>query len=454
MKVKSIAFACCPSALKPLLDRIENSPLGYRLAKGVFWSIAGALISRGLMLVASIIVARMLGKEVFGEYGMIRSTIAMFGIFAGFGLGMTATKHVAEFRRTDPERTGRVIGMAGLFAMLTGGLISLGLFIFAPWLAEYTINAPHLTGVLRISALILFINALNGAQTGSLSGFEAFKTIAHINLWVGLISFPILICGAWFGGLTGVVWALTINFGFNWLFNHIALRKVAHRHGVPFTLRNCISEWPVLWTFTIPLVFSSILVWPVRWICNAMLVNQPGGYDEMAIFFAADQWYIIMLFIPEMLGRVTIPLLSEQLGCNESRTAIKVLLFTMKFNFLVVSIPIVLLSLASPYIMSFYGESYMNGWPTLVVSLLTAAIIAVQAPIGHLITASGKVWLGFAVRFIWALLFVSVTALLLDHGALGLSLARAVSYVAYTVITAILVFCVIYNKENRLTVAR
>ena len=40
MNVKSIAFACCPSALKPMLNRIENSPIGYRLAKGVFWSMA------------------------------------------------------------------------------------------------------------------------------------------------------------------------------------------------------------------------------------------------------------------------------------------------------------------------------------------------------------------------------------------------------------------------------
>ncbi|NOZ40854.1 MAG: oligosaccharide flippase family protein [Planctomycetes bacterium] len=76
--------------------------------------MAGAVISRGLMLVASILVARMLGKTVYGELGMIRSTVGMFGVFAGFGLGLTATKHVAEFRESDPERAGRIVGFTEL----------------------------------------------------------------------------------------------------------------------------------------------------------------------------------------------------------------------------------------------------------------------------------------------------------------------------------------------------
>jgi len=300
MNVKSIASTCCPSFLRPLFDRVENSPIGSRLARGVFWSMAGSVISRGLMLCATVLVARMLGKTVYGELGMIQSTVGMFGVFAGFGLGLTATKYVAEFRRSDPDRAGRIIGLSGLFAMLTGGVIAIGLFIFAPWLSEHTINAPHLASVLRIGAMILFINALNGAQTGALSGFEAFKTIAHVNLFVGLISFPILVCGAYFGDLTGAVWALAINLSFNWLLNHLALCKEAKHYRVPFTFKNCTREWSVLWRFSLPAALSGALVGPVNWACGALLVNQPDGYGEMGIYSAANQWRFAILFIPGM----------------------------------------------------------------------------------------------------------------------------------------------------------
>ena len=62
----------------------------------MFWTFAGTVISRGLMFVATVAVARILGKTAYGELGMIQSTVGMFSVFAGFGLGLTATKYVAE----------------------------------------------------------------------------------------------------------------------------------------------------------------------------------------------------------------------------------------------------------------------------------------------------------------------------------------------------------------------
>src|SRR5271157_1570211 len=94
--------AYCPPFLLKLKSRVLNSPVGYRLARGAFWSIIGSLISRGLGMVAGILVARLLGKHDYGQLGMVQSTTGMFGIFAGFGMGLTANKHVAEFRRQDP----------------------------------------------------------------------------------------------------------------------------------------------------------------------------------------------------------------------------------------------------------------------------------------------------------------------------------------------------------------
>jgi len=200
-----------PNSVSEGVERLKASPLGGRLASGAFWSISGAVISRILMLLANIIVARILTCEIYGELGIIRSTVNMFVIFAGFGLGLTATKHVAEFKATDPSRASRIMAISGLFTMGIGGLIAIIVIVFAPWLSVHTINAPHLTTELRIGAVILLISALNGAQTGSLAGLEAFKTIAIVNIFVGILSFPIFVCGAYFGGLQGTVLALGAN---------------------------------------------------------------------------------------------------------------------------------------------------------------------------------------------------------------------------------------------------
>jgi O-antigen/teichoic acid export membrane protein len=363
---------------------------------------------------------------------MIQSTVGMFGVFAGFGLGLTATKHVAEFRSSDPDRAGRIISLSWLVAMATGGLMSLGLLIFAPWLAGHTINAPHLAGILRIGAIILFINALNGAQTGALAGFEAFQTIAYVNLFVGLISFPILVAGVYFGGLTGAVWALAINLGFNWLLNHLALRKEARRYRVPFTFRGCDRELSVLWRFSLPTVLSGLMSGPIHWVCNALLVNQPDGYGQMGIFSAANQWYVMMLFPVGLLGQVMLPVLSERFSQKDGRQSKRALILGVKINLLIV-VPLVLLaSLASPYIMNLYGESFRSGWPTLVLVLLSAGIIAGQSPVGQLVAASGKMWAGFAMNGGWALTFIVSTLLLVRFGSLGLATARLIGDILHT----------------------
>jgi hypothetical protein len=64
-------------------------------------------MSRLLALAAALLVARLLGKASYGELGIVQSTIVMFGTLAGFGMGTTAAKFVAEFRHSDPVRAGK-----------------------------------------------------------------------------------------------------------------------------------------------------------------------------------------------------------------------------------------------------------------------------------------------------------------------------------------------------------
>lgn len=428
MSIRSAVLAILPPFLHRHVARVEASPLGYRLAKGVFWSMAGAVISRGLMFVATVLVARMLGKTIYGELGMIQSTVGMFGVFAGFGLGLTATKHVAEFRQSDPDRAGRIIGLSGLFAMVTGGLMALGLFIFAPWLAEHTINAPHLSGVLRIGALILFINALNGAQTGALAGFEAFKTIAYVNLFVGLISFPILVSGVYFGGLTGAVWALTINLCVNWLLNHVALRKEARRYSVPFTFRDCSREWSILWSFALPAALAGSMVGPVNWACGAFLVNQPDGYGEMGIFSATIVFRRITLLI---VGNLNQPLLSMacnvQLGSEGNLERINIL-STWVIG-LIVSLPLICFPMFPELL---FGSEYKGKGFRITFALVMAytCIQLYKNGLSRVLVARSLMWLSVLSNLLWGIVMLAVSYWAVQWGAQGLAFSFLVAYLA------------------------
>ena len=448
--IKKAIHVCCPQAFKSFLTRIESSEIGYRLAKGAFWSVAGAVISRGLMLIASILVARMLGRSGFGELGIIQATVGMFGVFAGFGLGLTATKFIAEFRIYDPERAGRIMSLSGFVAMVTGGVLSLGLFMIAPWLAKNTINAPHLVGELRIGALLLFLNAINGAQTGALSGFEAFKAIAYANLLVGLISFPIFLLGAYFGGLTGAVWALAINLGVNWLINHFFLQKEVQRYGIPCKLSACSCELPILWRFSLPAVLSGAMVGPVFWACNALLVNQPDGYGELGLFNAASQLQTAILIIPSMLGQVVLPILSNLSAKSSIKKYEQVLRLNLLLNAGLAIFLVIPIIICADLVLSAYGPNFASGVRVLRIVAFTAIMIVANNVIGQAIISKGKMWIGFLFNSLWALALLSAAFVFLHkgYGAVGLAWA---AFIAYTLHTAWQSFYLIKILKNNVS---
>lgn len=436
-----------PSFLIPHWDRLEASPLGYRLAKGAFWSLAGTLISRGLGLCSSILVARMLGQVGFGEIGIIQSTLGMFGTFAGFGLGITATKYVAEFRIKSPARAGRIIALSSVVSWITGGVMALLLLVLGPWLATHTLAAPHLGGLLQIGSLLLLLGAINGAQTGALSGFEAFKSIARINLISGFFAFPLMVGGVWLWGVTGAVLGLIISQAVNCLLNFFALQTEARRAGVLLSYAGSGLEKEILWRFSLPAVGSGLFVGPVYWVCNSMLVNAPGGYAQMGVFNAANQWFGALLFLPGVLGQAALPVLAERLGQNDRAKARKVLGFYVKLNGIVVA-PIVLIGcLASPWIMASYGPSFRETWPTLVVVLSTAGLVALQTPVGEIIAASGRMWLGALMNAGWAAGFIGLTWGFVHWGALGLAGARFGAYLLHATWVFWLAFYLLKRRQ-------
>jgi len=430
-----------PSFLRLPLDRLRQSPMGYRLAKGAFWSLCGTAISRGMMLASLIFVARLLGKEGFGEFGIIKSTVHMFGIFAGFGLGLTANKHVAEFRDKDPEKAGRILSLSGAVAVFTGGIIGMILVLLGPWLAKSTLAAPHLGGLLQIAALILFFEAINGAQTGALAGFEAFKTIAKINFFVGIFTFPLMVGGAYLAGLKGAVWALVAIRILNWLLNHIALRNEAKKAKVPFDISGCLKEYPVLFAFSVPAFLSSAMVGPVRWGANALLVNQPNGYGEMGIFNAAYSFQQFLLFFTMTLGRPLLPIVTNELETKNVKLEKVNMLSTWSLG-VFTALPL----LAFPeVIQSLFGKEFdfiiFNR--TFILVILATSVMIYKQGLARVLQANGMMWWALLSNSFWAIVLLVGAFFLVPWGSIGLAYAILVAYILNTI-----VFIPLYTKRN------
>ncbi len=422
ISVRTALDTYCPAFLFKWKSRVVSSPIGYRLARGAFWSLTGSLIARGLGMIAGILVARLLGKHDYGQLGMVQSTTGMFGVYAGFGMGVTANKHVAEFKRQDPARAGRIIGLSSIVSWVTGGLMTVAVVLAAPWLARTTLAAPEMSGLLQAGSLLLLLGGVNGAQTGALAGFEAFKTIARVNLIVGLAAFPITLAGAWWGGVTGSVWALDINLAVNCVMNFIALRQEAARAGVPLRYHQCGREWRVLWQFSLPSLLGGILTGPAVWAANTLLVNQPGGYSQMGVFNAVYRIRIVPEMLLNMLLAPLLPILTEKYAARDvpgfqkaARSAFQVALL--------ITVPFAMLQIVAPALTLLpYGAAYAGHHAVVQWLMFELAVLGIFSPMGAVVTSMNKMWFGFISNLIWAVLYAVFACFLVPrYGAAGLA---------------------------------
>lgn len=420
MNLRAHVYSCCPGFLRDWQERITASPLLSKMAIGTFWSLAGLVASRICGLLSSIFIARMLGGAGFGELGVIQGTVGMFSVFAGFGLGLTVTKHIAEFRHRDPERAGRLIGLCSAVSLLTGALMSLLLILLSAPIAAYFLSAPHLSHLLSVSAPLLTLGAWSGVQLGTLSGLEAFKRIAKINLVTGVLSFPLMVGGVLLGGLTGaVIGSLLVGLA-GCLIGSWALRGELRVAGITVRYSGFRKDLWILWKFTLPSLLSGLMVAPVSWACSAMLANQPEGYTELGIFNAANQWRLLSLAVPAILMQVTLPIMAGSgAAANGKDRGIQVLQ-VLKINLAIGSLLLAILSALSPLIMGWYGDDFRGRWDVFIAAQAVTFMQALQSPVVAYWTARGEMWENFGANVLWGTSVILLSWVFIGKGALGL----------------------------------
>lgn len=364
----------------------------------------------------------------------------MFAMFAGLELGMTATKYIAQYLDNDNNKIERIIGLSNLFAIILSLIISGAVYFYSDTIA-IQIAAPQLAYEIKISSFILFFSSINGIQTGILNGLQRFKEVSLINAFAGILSALLLILSAIYGSLDTVVLAFGANFIILFLLNYLVLRKYFYnvfKINI-FSVSN-FKEIEILWKFSLPAIFAGMMVGPVTWVCNYLLVNTPNGYAEMANFDIANQWRTTVLFIPAALSQIVLPLLASSV--NDKQAYNIVLKKNLKINFFIGLFFSFVLLFLTPIIIKFYGKAYSDAFYPMIIMFITTVFISVNNVIGQVIASQGKMWLGFMVNFLWGIVLLFLSYIFINYyllGAIGISLAYLISYIFLTCVQFIFV---------------
>ena len=389
------------------ISGVPRDSLARHFAIGAFWALVGAVVSRGLTLASSVVAGRLLGTTGFGEIGMIQSTQGLFGIVAGAGLGLAATKFVAEFRSTDPLKTGRCATLATTIALISGSVMALVLLTCSGVMASSVLRAPHLTAELQVATGLVLFGTINGVQTGALVGFGDFRTLAVLSSIRGACLCGFLIAGIAVGGVLGGVVGLVLTEAIAVLANQVALRRILPATVTWRDRRAAWSELLPMCRFGGLSLLGSICTMSAMWFANLVLVAQPGGYAALGVFNAAERWRQLLLFLPASFSPVILTTLSNLHGRKDPDAYRRLFGLNLAVSVAVVVVPSIGIMLCAGPAMGLFGDEYRGGWMTLVILSASSVVVVLNNLLGQILVSRGAI-MG---RFVLDVLLAAVLAL-------------------------------------------
>lgn len=386
-----------------IIERVKQNSL----FKDSFWALIGSALGQGMSLCAGILIARFLGKDIYGEYGMIKSTLLNIAIFSTFGLGYTATKFIAESKNENKWRIRQITFGSINITIVTSTLFALLLFIFSKQVASY-LNAEYLSLSLRIFAVNIVFNALSTVQVGILAGFNEFKSIAKIKVVVGVVTFVLSVVLTYYWGIEGALSALLIATLTNCILNNIIVRKKLRSY--PYLEQQSSNIVKQLLLFSLPITLQEGVYSITSWLYILLLIKL-SNYGEVGLYSAAQQWSAIILFIPGVLQNVALSHLSETNENQEQHKKIFNTIITVNFASSLISCIIVFA--LSGIISSFYGNSFARLPIILNISVFTTIFMAMQSVYTQSYMSINKTWTHFYLSAFFNILKLVLAFLLI-----------------------------------------
>lgn len=387
------------------IKRLSNKFFSIKILNDSFWSLSGNVLAKGLALASGILVARLLGKDVFGEYGILKNTIVTIAIFSTFGLGYTSTKFISEIKNYKPELLPLLLKYFKGITLTISGITALVVFFISDILANKLFNAPQISSSLRIISVLIIASALISTQLGILSGFGTFKRIARIDAIVGIISFLSTIVLTYFLGLNGALGALFFTQVLNYFLNQRLINKIISGQNNQDNLKPDKKLFNEILKFSLPIALQEAVYSISQWTMNILLIRF-ATLGDLGMFTAAMQWNSIILFIPGVLRSVILSHLSE--ANNDEAKHKKIMKITLSINFFVVIVCVLVVLLLSNSISGLYGHTF-NGLNQMInIAVFSTIFTSLSNVYAQAYMSKGLNWTMFTMRFIR------------DFGAIGL----------------------------------
>ena len=380
---------------------------------GLSWSFIDNSFTQGIGVIVHIILANLLTPDEFGVVGLITFFLVLSITFIDSGFGS------ALIRKMDCTQAD--YSTVFYFNLAVGIFLYLLLFFSATFIADF-FNEPILIYILRITGLVLIINAASVIQITLLIKNIDFKTKTKISLSAELLAGVIAIAMAYNGY---GVWSLVARGVMGPLFTTIFIWLLGKWRPVAVFSVKSFKE---LFAFGYKMLLSTLIHKASQQIYYP-IIGKFFSTSTLGLYTQAERFNVVFsATLTGIIQRVLYPILSTiQNDSEKLKKSYRKL--TKSSTMVIFSLLLGLAAISKPLIAILIGEKWMTCVPYLQLMCIASIFYPLNAMNLNAIMVKGRSDLFLKLEIIKMFLNIPLIVVGIFFGIEALLIVNIVRYI-------------------------
>jgi O-antigen/teichoic acid export membrane protein len=424
---------------------------------GALFLFSGSTVATVIAALGSIIVARLLGPELYGIFSLSLVVPGFLLLFTDFGISSALTRFSAKLRAEGNHgllasliKDGFIFEISTTFIVLFLGLL------FSDMLAALIINRPELGFIVKIAVFFVLFSGLSSTVNSTLIGFEDMRSSALLSVTYQLaraVLTPLLIVVGFsvLGAVVGYIAsnALAAALGTLIILKHYRKLNVRSIHSSVFpNLRMMMG-------YGLPLYLSSALS-SILVIYRGIILAYFMSNFVIGNFGIALNFLTLLTLLSGPVATTLFPAFSK--FSAEAEEAKRMFKYSVKYTAaLIVPVSAFTIFMSKDLVSVIYGSSYVLAPLFLALYAITYLYAGFGSIVlGPFFQGIGETKVNLKSTIIYAIVFLPLALLLTkNYGVLGLIasiLLSSLASLAYSLAVATRKFSVSVDLSSSLRV--
>lgn len=425
---------------KPPLSATSSDQVILTTAKGGVIAFAGNLFGYCIRFAFGIVIARLLGAELFGLYSLGMTIPEIAGTIALLGLGAGLARYIPiAITKNDESRLRGLIQVGIAIPGLAGLALALVIFLSANLISVRLYDQPALTPVLRLASWAIPLFALINVLEAITQGFKRMEykvysvdiTLPVLKL---LLTVVLVVAGMGVMGATaGYVVPLAVTVVMLFVF-------VNHLFPLRLTWQTANFNVRELFRFSLP-VYLSQLVNQFGGSIGTLVLGIFGTVSGVGIFTASLRVSSIGMLFYSSLMRIAAPMIADLHSQGKIDQLERMYQATTKWG-MSFNLPVFLTTaIFAPLLLSIFGQEFVTGTTALTILAFAALFDASTGVCGTIVTMTGHSKISLANSLTSLVISVGLNLLLIPRwGIVGAAAATALCVILLNMLRLIQVY--------------